>query len=100
MSEIQVLMTVSDFFVFFSRNYFLEGGFTFQWGGISFSVERGFIFKKRGAGLGELTLMGGGIFKKYRRIYADHPPPKTSSPHPPTIINADIPVQIALKTPT
>ena len=34
MSEIQVLMTVPDFF---SRNHFLEGGFTFEW--------RGFIFK-------------------------------------------------------
>ena len=80
MSEIQVLMTVSDFFGFFSRNYFLEGGFTFQWGGISFSVEWGFIFKRRGAGLGELALVGGGIFKKYRRMDADRPP-KT---HPPT----------------
>ena len=30
-SEAQVLMTVS-FFVCFSRNHFLEEGFTFQWG--------------------------------------------------------------------
>ena len=40
MSETQVLMTVSDFFPnifgFFSRNNFLEGGFTFHWGGDSF----------------------------------------------------------------
>ena len=32
MSETQVLMTVSNFFVLFSRNHFLEGSFTFQWG--------------------------------------------------------------------
>ena len=27
------LMTVHDFSGFFSRDHFLEGGFTFQWGG-------------------------------------------------------------------
>ena len=31
MSETQILMAVSDFFAFFSRNHFLEGGFTFPW---------------------------------------------------------------------
>ena len=31
--ETQVLMTVSNFSGIFSRNHFLEGGFTFQWGG-------------------------------------------------------------------
>ena len=31
--ETQVLMTVSDISGFFSRNYFLEGGFTFHFGG-------------------------------------------------------------------
>ena len=30
MIEVQILMTVSNFLRFFSRNYFLEGGFTFQ----------------------------------------------------------------------
>ena len=37
MSEAQVLITVSNFFCFFSKNHVLEGGFTFQW--------MGFIFK-------------------------------------------------------
>ena len=32
MRETQVLMTISDFGVFFPRNHFLEGGFIFQWG--------------------------------------------------------------------
>ena len=32
MSETQLLVTVLDFSRFFSRNHFLEGGFTFQWG--------------------------------------------------------------------
>ena len=32
MIETQILMTVSDFSGFFSRNHFLEGGLTFQWG--------------------------------------------------------------------
>ena len=47
MIETQVLMTVSDFLKIFSRNHFLEGGFTFQWefvsqmGGASFLSEGG-----------------------------------------------------------
>ena len=36
MSETQVLMTVSNFWVFLSRNHFLEGGFIFQYGGLHF----------------------------------------------------------------
>ena len=51
--EIQVLMTVPDFFWIFSWNHFLEGGFTFQWGGASFlrgggtpSILMGRISKK------------------------------------------------------
>ena len=40
MIETQVLMTVSDFSGFFSRDHFLEGGFTFQ----CFSDGSGFIF--------------------------------------------------------
>ena len=46
MIETEALMTVSDFLGFFSRNHFLEGGFTFQWvvgvfqlGGASFLSE-------------------------------------------------------------
>ena len=65
-SETQLLMTVSDLLGFFSRNYFLEGGFTFQWGGIWFSVEWGLNFKRRGAPLGALALMTEEIFKKHQ----------------------------------
>ena len=68
MSETQVLMTVSDFLGFFSRNCFLEGGFTFQRGGIRFSVEWGLNFKRRDVPLGALALMGGEIFKKHHRL--------------------------------
>ena len=68
MSETQVLMIVSDFLGFSSRNYFLKGGFTFQWGEIWFSVEWGLNFKRRGAPFRALALMGGEIFKKYHRM--------------------------------
>ena len=34
MVETQALMAVSDISGFFSRNYFLEGGFTFHFGGV------------------------------------------------------------------
>ena len=92
MSETQVLMTVSDFFGFFSRHYFLEGGFTIQWGGIWFSVEWGLNFKRRGAPLGALTSMGRKIFKKHYRMDGAGPPP--------TMGNPDIPVKLALKLST
>ena len=75
MSETQVLMTVSNFFGFFSRNYFLEGGFTFQWGGIWFSVEWGLNFKRRGAPLGALALMTEEIFKKHQGMEGAAPRP-------------------------
>ena len=46
MIETEALMIVSDFLGFFSRNHFLEGGFTFHWevgvfqlGGASFLSE-------------------------------------------------------------
>ena len=41
MTEIQVLMAVSDFFGFFSSNHFIEGGFTFQWGASFISWGKG-----------------------------------------------------------
>ena len=52
MIETQILMTVSDFFWFFSRNHFLEGGFTFQWGGGGgfFSWELHFYVQEEGGG--------------------------------------------------
>ena len=54
MIETQVLMTVSDFSGFFSRNHFLEGGFTFQWGVCFSGGAEGFIYKvsKKIVGLG------------------------------------------------
>ena len=67
--ETQVLMTVSDFSGVFSRDHFLEGGFTFQ----CFSDESGFIFSEGsgwggggGAGCprGSISFDGGGLKKK------------------------------------
>ena len=61
MRETQVLMTVSRFFGFFSRNRFMEGNFTFKgWGGW------GFIFKwGRGVALwGGISFDGGRVSKK------------------------------------
>ena len=41
MSETQVLTTVPDCSGCFPRNHFLEGGFTFQWGGgVFFSFQK------------------------------------------------------------
>ena len=74
-SETQVLMTASDLLGFFSTNYFLEGGFTFQWGGIWFSVEWSLNFKRRGAPFGALALMRGEIFKKHHRMQGAAPRP-------------------------
>ena len=39
MIETQVLMTVSTFWGFLSRNHFLKGGFPFQWGDLFFSCR-------------------------------------------------------------
>ena len=63
MIEAQVLMTVSDFSGFFSRNYFLKGGFTFQWrfqlgGGASFLSGRG------GHPMGGIGFDGGSFLEK------------------------------------
>ena len=64
MSETKVLMTVSDFSGFFSRNHFLEEGFIFQWrGGGIFSVG-GLNFYVGGRGCfmgGASVLMGRGV---------------------------------------
>ena len=68
MIETQVLMTVSDFLGFFSKNYFLEGGFTFQWGGEVYFPNGMASFLSGGEGGvphgGALILMGGGGFEK------------------------------------
>ena len=51
MIETQVSMTASNFSGFFSRNYFLEGGFTFQWG-----RGEGFVFQ-----MGGTSFLSGGM---------------------------------------
>ena len=61
-------MIVSDFSGFFSRNHFLKGDFTFQWGGGVFQLG-GFIFKwGGGVQWGALILMWGGGSKKNHRM--------------------------------
>ena len=77
MIETQVLMTIPDFFGFFSRNHFLEGGFTFQWKGGCFSVG-GFIFMCGGEGGWGCPMRGigfdGGFLKKNNRMEGATPP--------------------------
>ena len=64
MIETNVLMTVTDFSGFFSRNHFLEGSFTFQWGGGGGgSVAWGFIFKWGDTPWGASVLIEG-VLKK------------------------------------
>ena len=64
MIETQALMTASDFSGVFSRNHFLEGGFTFLWG--LFFRWRGlhFIFKRGHWGGHRFRWEGGGGSKK------------------------------------
>ena len=62
MIETQVLMTVSDFSRFFSRNHFLEEGFTFQLG-VCFSHGRA-SFLSGEHPMGGIGFDGGWVFKK------------------------------------
>ena len=62
MSESKVLMTVTNFF--FSRNRFLEEGFTIQWGA-SFLSAWGGQHPLGGISFG---LLVGGVFKKKKKI--------------------------------
>ena len=67
MIETQILMTVSDFLGFFSRNHFLEGDFTFQWGGgeVGCFSAGGFIFTcKRGCPMRGIGFDGGFLKKR------------------------------------
>ena len=50
MIETQVVMTVSNFLRFCSRNHFLEGGFTFQWGWGGLVSQMGASFLGEGGG--------------------------------------------------
>ena len=68
MIETQVLMIISDFQIFFSRNHSLEGGFTFQMRGegkgVDFSLGgQGLHFKMGGCCMGASVLMRK-VFKK------------------------------------
>ena len=61
MVETQALMAVSDISGFFSRNYFLEGGFTFHFGGGAGGFRQGASFvsgAEGGAPWGASILMG------------------------------------------
>ena len=60
MIETQVLMTVSDFLGFFSRNHFVERGFTFQWEDLFFRRVASFLSVCGRCHMGALVLMGGG----------------------------------------
>ena len=64
MIETQVLMTVSDFLGFFSRNHFVERGFTFQWEDLFFRRVASFLSVCGRCHMGALVLMGGGGLKK------------------------------------
>ena len=59
MIETQVLMTVSDFLGFFSRNHFVERGFTFQWEDLFFRRVASFLSVCGRCHMGALVLMGG-----------------------------------------
>ena len=73
MNETQVLTTISNSFLFFSRNHFLKEGFTFQRG---VGVKEG---ARGGGGHGRASaLMGGGFKKSWDRGV---PPPCPLPPH-------------------
>ena len=100
MNETQVLIAVSNLFGFFSRNYSLEGGFTFQWGEGGFTFQQGeggftfqwggggggggVILKWGGASWGESALIGGGGMGGSKRKSWDG-----GAPMPPTMENPD-----------
>ena len=85
MIETQVLMTLSNFLVFFSRNHFLEGASLFS-GVVCFSVKRGGVIFKGGGGGGGPRLVQtfcGGAKKVIQLIEWPPRPP----PPPPTMGN-------------
>ena len=59
MIETQVLMTLSNFLVFFSRNHFLEGASLFN-GVVCFSVKRGGSFLRGGVPHVSANVLWGG----------------------------------------
>ena len=75
MIETQVLMTLSNFLVFFSRNHFLEGASLFN-GVVCFSVKRGGSFL-RGGGVPHVSanvLWGGGVGGRKKSEFIEWPP--------------------------
>ena len=74
MIETKVLMRVSDFLEIFSRNHFLEWGFTLQWG--SCFSYRGASFLSGGAPWGASILMGG-----FQKTVGGGVPPPHTPPH-------------------
>ena len=87
MIETQVLMTLFNFLVFFSRNHFLEGASLFN-GVVCFSVKRGgVIFKGGGRGVPHVSAnVLWGVEKSYR-IYRVAPMPPPSLPLWETLVN-------------
>ena len=77
--ETQVLMTISNFLAFFSRNCFLERGYSSMGVGVAFQLGA-FIFKWGECHGGTSVLMEGeeGVFKKNHRIVGGCP---SMSPH-------------------
>ena len=88
MIETQVLMTLSNFLVFFSRNHFLEGASLFN-GVVCFSVKRGGVIFKGGGGgphVSANVLWGGGGGGGSKKVieFIEWPP---CPPLPPTMGN-------------
>ena len=83
MIETQVLMTASNFSGFFSRNHFLEGGFTFRLGGGGLFFRWGASFLSGGHPMASIVFDGGEFQrKKNHRIGGD-----PSMPTSPTTAN-------------
>ena len=86
MIETQVLMTLSNFLVFFSRNHFLEGASLFS-GVVCFSVKRGGSFLRGGRGVPHVSAnVLWGVEKSYR-IYRVAPMPSSPLPLWETLVN-------------
>ena len=58
LSEIQVLMAVSDLLDFFSKNHYLQGGFIFQWQ-VCFSVREVSFLSGEACPIGGISFDGG-----------------------------------------
>ena len=86
MIETQVLMTLSNFLVFFSRNHFLEGASLFS-GVVCFSVKRGGSFLRGGVGCPMLVQTFCGGSKKVIEFIEWPPCPPPPLPLWETLVN-------------